>query len=286
MINKILILLIILLISYILYKIFYLPIVKIEYMTNTYNKLFPIHISEIQLDDNLQMEKNYPLIIKSAPRVLSRAETEYLLRYKKFVDLPNVYSMCEPAEINQIQLLLENIINDNITGCIVEMGVWRGGMSMWMQSILRYYRDKRDIWLFDTFGRFPTSSDSKDQYIHSITQMLFENSPTITDVKNNFMTNGLLDSNIKFVAGDIKDTVPVSPIQNIALLHCDTDYYDSTKTILENFYSRIVLGGYIVIDDYNNDFLGCKTAVDEFRNKYGIQTPIVDTHAGSVYWRL
>ena len=259
---------------------------NLDYITQMYNKIFPIYISEIKLHENLQLEKNYDLVIKNAPRTLSLNEKKYLLQYKKFVDLPNVYSMCGLADINQIKFLLENIINDHIDGCIVETGVWRGGMSMWMQSILKYHNNKRDIWLFDTFGTFPSSSNSKDKYIHSITSILFANAPTIADVKNNFRMHDLLDTNIKFVVGDFKDSIPHSQVQDIALLHCDSDYYDSTKIVLEIFYWKIVKGGYIVIDDYNNIHLGCKDAVDDFRRKYSIKIPIIDTHHGSVYWRI
>jgi len=275
--------LLIIFICVILYAIYHAT--KPDYLIQMHKKIFPIHISQIELHPDLQTEPNYDLVIKNAPRELSLDEKIFLLRYKKFVDLPNVYSMCEPKEINQVKFLLEDVIKNNISGCIVETGVWRGGMSMWMQSVLKYHQDNRDIWLYDIFGKFPSSSNSKDQYIHNITEMLFESAPTASDVQNNFKTHGLLDTNIKFVVGDFKHTVPQNQIHQIALLHCDSDYYDSTKIVLENFYSKINKGGYIIIDDYNNPYLACKTAVDEFRSKYNISTPIIDTHGGSVYWR-
>jgi hypothetical protein len=36
-----------------------------------------------------------------------------------------------------------------------------------------------------------------------------------------------------------------------------------TMLILENYYKTIVKNGVIIIDDYNNPYLGCKQAVDE-----------------------
>lgn len=281
MIPKILLVIFILIILFTLYYFF-----KPDYLSNIRNKIFPYYISDINLCKNLELEKNYNLIVSSAPRELSAHEKEFLLKYKKFVDDPNTYSMCELKDIDQMKILLGNVITNNIPGCIIETGVWKGGMGMWMKAILNSYKDNRDIFLYDIFGKFPPPSNSKDGYIHSITNMLFENTPTVSDVQNNFQKFGLFDANIKFVIGDIMNTVPQNQVNQIALLHCDSDYYESTKVVLENFYWKISKGGYIIIDDYNNEYLACKIAVDEFRTKYNILTPITSISGSSVYWEV
>ena len=49
----------------------------------------------------------------------------------------------------------------------------------------------------------------------------------------------------------------------IALLRMDADWYESTKCILDNFASRVALGGMIIVDDYHT-WEGCTQAVNEF----------------------
>ena len=52
-------------------------------------------------------------------------------------------------------------------------------------------------------------------------------------------------------------------IGKISLLICDTDFYDSSKIILEKLYSKVVNGGIIIFDDYGM-WSGQKKAVDNF----------------------
>jgi hypothetical protein len=270
-------------ISCILVSMFYN---KYNYLAKIHNKLFPIYIHQIKLNSDLTKEKYYNVIMKNIPRQITNEELIFLLKYKKFMELPNVYSMCGKNEINQVKKLLTNIINNNISGCLIEMGIWRGGMSIWMQAILKYYNSKRDIYLFDTFGTFPEPNHKKDIYLYNITKLLFENPASVNDVINNFKKMNLLDNNIKFIVGKFKNTIPNKPINNIALLRCDADHYDSTKIILEHYYWKINKGGYIIIDDYNNIHVACKNAVDEFRTKYNITNKIMDIYLDSVYWQI
>jgi O-methyltransferase len=282
----------------IMHKIFYLIIFisalyifiklyhKYNYLTSMHHKIFPIYMNQIKLNNDLTKEQYYNDIIKNVPRNISKDELIYLLQYKKFMELPNVYSMCAYNEIKQTQDLLVDVINNNIEGSLVETGVWRGGIGMWMQAILKYYNVRKDIWLFDMFGLFPEPIHEKDKYINNIIKFLFANPPTVDDVRNNFRKMDLLDSNIKFVVGEFKNTVPVSKINNIALLRLDGDHYDSTMIVLENYYWNISKGGYCIIDDYNNEHIACRNAVDEFRLKHSINNKIIDTHGGSVYWQI
>jgi hypothetical protein len=43
----------------------------------------------------------------------------------------------------------------------------------------------------------------------------------------------------------------------------DSDWYESTKVILENFYDQILTCGYVQIDDYGH-WDGCRKAVEDF----------------------
>jgi O-methyltransferase len=124
-----------------------------------------------------------------------------------------------------------------------------------------------------------------DSNIHSITQFLFQNMSSVSEVEDNFKKHGLLDTNVKFIKGNFFQTVPETNIQSIALLRLDSDYYDSTLFILENFYQKVSKRGYVIIDDYNNKYVDCKKAVDDFREKHNINSPIVDVDHGSVYWQ-
>lgn len=250
-------------------------------------EIFPILLKNIPLCDDITLEREYLQILKSLNRVPTYSEMIYLLRYKKFVDNDLVYSMCDSHEIDQTEQLLLHLITNNIHGCIVETGVWRGGMGMYMKAILNEYKDNRDIYLFDTYKYFPPPNNNniKDNDIHSIVELLFQNMQSVEQVKQNFERFNLLDNHVFFVAGLFSETIPYTDVGDIAILRLDSDYYESTMFVLEHYYKNIVPGGFLIIDDYNNHYLGCKDAIHDFRKKYNITNKIVDDKIGSVYWQ-
>lgn len=53
--------------------------------------------------------------------------------------------------------------------------------------------------------------------------------------------------------------------EQCCLVHCDVDYYASTKAVLEYFWHRLPLGGLVICDDYGyGSCPGAKLACDEF----------------------
>ena len=48
------------------------------------------------------------------------------------------------------------------------------------------------------------------------------------------------------------------------IVHLDVDTYISYKESLEFFYDRIIIGGYIIFDDYNEPTCLGATAINEF----------------------
>jgi O-methyltransferase len=54
--------------------------------------------------------------------------------------------------------------------------------------------------------------------------------------------------------------------------------------VLEALYDRVSAGGYVVVDDYGG-FEVCRTAVDEFRQRRTINTPLRRIDWTGVFWR-
>lgn len=55
----------------------------------------------------------------------------------------------------------------------------------------------------------------------------------------------------------------LDPDGPVALAHIDCDWHDPVWLCLERIYPRLSVGGYLVLDDYN-DYGGCRLAVDKF----------------------
>ncbi len=95
---------------------------------------------------------------------------------------------------------------------------------------------------------------------------------------------GQLDSaRVHMVKGWFTDTIPISEVGAIALLHLDCDLYESVKFCLEHLYDNVIEGGYIVIDDYGY-WSGCKAAVDEFIKYRNLKVELIRVDSQGVYF--
>jgi len=83
--------------------------------------------------------------------------------------------------------------------------------------------------------------------------------------------------------GYFSDTLPVAIKQNrfrcFAVLRLDGDIYQSTWESLVYLYPYLNDGGVIIVDDFI-DWSGSFKAVHDFRDKYKIDTPIIQVYHG------
>lgn len=178
----------------------------------------------------------------------------------------------------QISLLrsVEYIVNNKLSGAIVECGVWRGGsMSLVARKLIQMKDNNRKLFLFDTFeGMPPATDDDQNALNQRAAKILLDESDKmkgdnvwcysgLDEVKRNLAETGYPSANIIYRKGRVEDTLPDDAIDEIALLRLDTDWYESTKHELETLFDKLVPGGIMIVDDYGH-WSGAKKAVDEF----------------------
>jgi len=199
---------------------------------------------------------------------------------------PIAHTMIGLKRLDNIQFCAETVIREGIHGNFLEAGVWRGGACIFMQAILKAYKeDFRTVWVADSFCGLPKPDVDKYPFDNGYNFYLENNLKiSLEQVKSNFDKYGLLCENVKFLKGWFKDTFPTVPIKNLALLRLDGDLYESTMDTLVNLYPKVSGGGFVIIDDYNN-IEPCKRAVDDYRRKENITIPISEVDFTGVYWR-
>ncbi|MCU1285366.1 MAG: hypothetical protein JWO13_1716 [Acidobacteriales bacterium] len=154
-----------------------------------------------------------------------------------------------------------------IAGDIVECGVYRGGSASVMGSLFTASPCDRHLWLFDSFQGLPKPSAADGPSAAALENKLPSDEHLVRQL---LLDCGTPPEKFHIYAGWFSDTLAKAPIEQIALLHIDADWYDSIKQCLEHFYDMVVSGGVIVLDDYT-DWPGCKTALDEFAVSRGLQ---------------
>ena len=195
------------------------------------------------------------------------------------------HSMVGRKRLDNIERCLDAVRNDRIPGDLAETGVWRGGASIFMRGYLAAWEMvDRVVWVADSFEGLPVPSMPQDQgYDFSATRVPIL-AISLEEVQENFRRYNLLDTQVQFLKGWFRDTLPTAPIDQLAILRLDGDLYESTMDGLNALYHKVSPGGFIIVDDYG-DFEPCRRAVTEFRESRGITDPIETIDWAGAFWR-
>ncbi len=195
---------------------------------------------------------------------------------------PPAQTMIGLKRLDNIQFCVEDVLNKGVPGDLIETGVWRGGAVIFMRAILKAY-DVRDrcVWAADSFAGFPRGNPEK--YVADV-GVQGHLAISIDEVKSHFTNYGLLDDQVKFLKGFFSDTLPTAPIKSLSVIRLDGDMYSSTMDALTNLYPKLSVGGYLIVDDYN-EVPGAHDAVNDYRKEHNISDPIQVIDYTGVYWQ-
>ena len=190
-------------------------------------------------------------------------------------------TMLGTRQLDQMQRCVADVLARNIPGDLIEAGVWRGGMTIFMRAVLKAYQiTDRKVWVADSFAGLPTIDRQADTFDWQRGDMAV----SLETVKNNFARYGLLDEQVVFLKGFFSETLPGAPIRQLSILRVDADLYESTMDVLGNLYSALSPGGYAIFDDYQN-LPDCRRAIDEFRGTHGITEEIYRIDERAISWQ-
>lgn len=197
-------------------------------------------------------------------------------------------------------------LND-IPGCYVECGVWKGGAAGLMAlGNLAYGLARRQIHLFDAFDDICEPDPSIDGEralaeveritgvdrsdlsgrLRPLTGVYDGHGGAATTEQVDMLMRDVIGYDSDYVhyhVGWFQNTVPVTETGEIAILRLDGDWYASTKVCLEHLYENVVPGGFVIIDDYAA-YEGCRKAVDEFMEVKGIGAYLNHVNRDCRYW--
>lgn len=151
-----------------------------------------------------------------------------------------------------------------IPGCVVECGVWKGGMIAGLATAMG---NDRHYYLFDSFEGLPWAEE-----VDGFAALMYQRN----DEAPNYFDNCRVDIGYAteamamtaaphtVVPGWFENTLPGFLFDTpIAVLRLDGDWYSSTMTCLVNLYDKVADGGLIIIDDFFA-WDGCRKATLEF----------------------
>lgn len=174
----------------------------------------------------------------------------------------------------------------HIPGCVIECGVWRGGMSAGLADVLG---PDREYFLFDSFEGLPPAdeidgaaalrwqADAQSSGYHDNCKAAADDARTAMDLS--------AAAHFSLLKGWFDKTIPpFRPPEPIAVLRLDADWYESTLICLKHLYPHVAPGGVVIIDDYGA-WDGCARAVHEFLfNHASGEVPRIQQYENSVYF--
>jgi O-methyltransferase len=195
-------------------------------------------------------------------------------KYKEFTMIPLNQFVDNLAMVDQFR---------NTPGCIVECGVWRGGMSAAMSELCG---KDRKYFLFDSFEGLPPAKendgrDAIDWQKNKDSQYYYDNCKAEMKFAKQAMEIAGI-KNPELVQGWFNETLHTVNTGPIAILRLDADWYDSTMTCLNEFYGKVSTGGLVLIDDYNF-WEGCSKAVHDYLSRNNLSDRIHQTENGVAY---
>lgn len=194
-------------------------------------------------------------------------------------------TMIGGVRLTFLEKAIRDLVARNVRGDILEAGCWRGGACIYMRAVLDVLgiRD-RIVFGCDAFDegfpepdpKYPVDADSKLHYRD------YFKTP-FTKVQRYGEIYGYGDTQLRFVPGYFKDTLPGLPIGRLALLRLDGDLYGSNWEPLDLLYDKLSPGGYVIADDYHS-LRHTREAIDDFREARKVGAALQQTDWTSVYW--
>jgi O-methyltransferase len=197
----------------------------------------------------------------------------------------NAYTLTSLARLQNLQDCVEDVLSSDVPGDLIEAGVWRGGASIFMRTLLALRSSDRLVFVADSFEGLP--APDVDRYAADAGRQLHRFgflSVSLEQVRDNFRRFGVLDDQVRFVKGWFRDSLPALAGHEWSLIRLDGDLYESTIGSLENLYPSLSVGGYLIVDDYGA-LPPCRQAVDDYRKVHGIEEEIRPVDHTCVYWR-
>jgi tetratricopeptide (TPR) repeat protein len=250
------------------------PTLGLDYLRATYFLRLnqpPVALQALQEElrhfpDNAEAKNLLNQILAQYPQIVSGKIED--AEFQELLEVIRPYTMLSEARLYSLFSLAKRVCVENIPGNFVECGVAGGGSTALMAAVIkRYTKQPRLLYAFDSFEGMPVPTEQdKCNGIPANATGWGTGTCAAPEASVREICSKLGVSNIvKTVKGYFEDTLPKMRdfVGIIAFLHMDSDWYESTKTILHNLYDQVVNDGFIQVDDYGH-WDGCRQALHEF----------------------
>lgn len=185
-----------------------------------------------------------------------RTDSHFLQIYQRV----QPYTLVDIYRCYDLWTLVEQ--SQKLAGALIEIGVWRGGTGALIAHRAKLSGITDTIYLCDTFTGVVKASASDPLYEGG------EHHDTSMALVEDLVYTQLNLEHVKILRGIFpEDTAKAVEHESFRFCHIDVDVYQSAKDITEWLWSKLVVGGIVVYDDYGFfGYSGVTTYVEEQRH--------------------
>ncbi|MDS3859434.1 TylF/MycF/NovP-related O-methyltransferase [Thermosynechococcaceae cyanobacterium BACA0444] len=197
--------------------------------------------------------------------------------WEDLVQLVSPYTLSDSQRLGSLYHLAETLKTQGISGDFVECGVYKGGSAA---ILARSLSENTRIWLFDSFQGMPETTERDG---HEAAEWVGACVGQIEDVNTVMNTLNISQDQYLIRPGWFEETFQDTLPDQVSLLHCDADWYDSVTLVLETFYPRMPRGGCVVLDDFGY-WEGCREAFYDFCFRHNEKPLLERVGTTQAYW--
>ncbi len=190
------------------------------------------------------------------------------------------YTAMGRVKFDQLHEALDTIRTEGVEGDFVECEPGRGGAGVY----LRGYLDAndlpgRDVWVASAFRSTPEGREPRPLDAGGVDDLLAD----LNQVREAFARFGLLDERVRFLQGTFDASLQDAPITSISLVRLGSGIGTDAGVVLDRLYDRLSDGGFVIVEDTSQP--GCAEAVEEFRTRRGVSSPVGRVGPTGLVWR-
>ena len=228
------------------------------------------------------MDTEWPLIQAGQLTRIRRPthQLQHLLDLYLLIRVVQPYTMVDYSRLIILYGLAREVIAKGIEGDIVECGICNGGSAALLAAVIRDYQNYK-LFLYDTFEGISPSGLKDSPFADKFEGKFKGSIEAVTEVLRRVR---FPLERVVIRKGLFKDTFNEPLSQKFALLHIDTDWYDSVLCSLQTFYPKVSKGGIIILDDFGY-WEGAREAFYDFCKEQDIKPLIEKPGPWQVFWR-
>ena len=187
--------------------------------------------------------------------------------------------------LENVEQCVKQVIADEIPGDLIETGVWRGGVAIFMRAILEAYGERdRIVYAADSFEGLPPPDATAFPADAGANCTPPACSPSRA-TKSRATSISTVCSTIRCGSSKVGSATHSPPFATERGRWCGSTATCTSRrwTRSRNLYPGLAVGGYLIVDDY--EYEPCKKAVEEYRAANGITDPVTPIDWLGAFWR-